>query len=478
MLLEKDHAPIINVIERAVAESRIEGRLLLIKQTLSKLVPKHDVNNLGVAFLTNSADLSEKLRESVAMLRRLQSDEDGAFCGPFRSELTDLETTVIVAYEKIDLFVAIEADLTSASETFALYALDVQQGRLRQLLKDLCLSWKEIYTATLAQHQQPPQQEPKAATDGEGSVVGSSCDSLGIVDALSSGSVDQELITMHHAIASVQAELACFLRTRVNVFPRLSLVLQTSSRVSLSRMLSSEKVSKMFPQVKKVVLATNVKGGFVEATGYVHVGGGSEKKFSSPIRMTDIPVDLFLAQMLVKIRELFRAEVLECVTFHRGQMKQQAATTILGSSTNAMVSAAAASPSTGFSMHAMFLARMIVFWNRLTAALSDCTDIREFRRWLLRARDTQAERIAGLQNAYQTLRTGPISDEAVLANRNCLGAELCVLDKVCAFMRTVYGRYGSIADAQFLWNASIKFVLHKETGELNILIKDKVGTKL
>ena len=76
----------------------------------------------------------------------------------------------------------------------------------------------------------------------------------------------------------------------------------------------------------------------------------------------------------------------------------------------------------------------------------------------------------------------PASEEAVAANRCSLGAEMYVQEKVHAFLEAVAGPNatdGGMAEAQFLWNDCLKYVLQKDTGELTLMYRDKVsqGTK-
>ena len=231
--------------------------------------------------MSNSKELSERLDDSMRLLQNLKKNDNSK---PFREELTGLERKLIVAREKIDYLVEIEAELTDACQAFAIYSLDMQQGRLRHLLKDLCLSWQDIYSAL----------EDKSAG--------------GILE-VTSDCVNEELITIKHAVMSVHKEIAAFLRTRVRVFPRLSLVLQSArpspSIASVTKFLGAGgQISTMFPQIERVHVVHS-KGGYLEAVGYAHYCG-QEKKFAKPIRVSDIPFDLFLSQVHNQTRQMFR----------------------------------------------------------------------------------------------------------------------------------------------------------------------------
>ena len=109
-----------------------------VRQTLSELGPRYDTNSLGVTVMSNSGELSERLDESMQLLRNMKKSDKSR---PFREELAGLERKLTVARERIDYFVEVEGELTDACQVFALYSLDVQLGRLRHLLKALCLSW-------------------------------------------------------------------------------------------------------------------------------------------------------------------------------------------------------------------------------------------------------------------------------------------------------------------------------------------------
>lgn len=252
-----------------------------MRRTLSELGPRYDTNTLGVTVMSNSKDLSERLDDSMTLLQNLKKNDNSK---PFREELTALERKLIVAREKIDYFVEIESELTDACQVFALYSLDMQQGRLRHLLKDLCISWRDIYSAL----------EDKSAG--------------GILE-VTSDCVNQELITIKHAIMSVHKEIVVFLQTRVKVFPRLSLILQSArpspSIASVTKLLGAgSQISTMLPQIKRVHVVHS-KGGYLEAVGYTHYCG-QEKKFAKPIRVSDIPFDLFLSQLHDQTRQMFR----------------------------------------------------------------------------------------------------------------------------------------------------------------------------
>ena len=253
-----------------------------MRRTLSELAPRYDTNSLGVMVMRNSGELSGRLDDSTRLLQNLKKSDNSR---PFREELRGLEQKLTVAREKIDYFVETEAELTDACQAFALYSLGMQQGRLRHLLKDLCLSWQDIYSAL----------EDKAAG--------------GILE-LTSHCVNHELITIKHAVTSVQREIATFLRTRVRVFPRLSLLLQSArpspSIASVSRLLDGAggPISTLFPQIKRVHVVRS-KGGYLEAVGYTHYCG-QEKKFAKPMRVSDIPSDLFLSQLHNQTRQMFK----------------------------------------------------------------------------------------------------------------------------------------------------------------------------
>ena len=232
--------------------------------------------------MSNSKDLSERLDDSMRLLQNLKKNDNSK---PFREELTALERKLIVAREKIDYFVEIEAELTDACQVFALYSLDMQLGRLRHLLKDLCLSWQDVYSAL----------EDKSGAGG--------------ILEVTSDCVNQELITIKHAVMSVHREIATFLQTRVRVFPRLSLILQSArtspSIASVTKLLGAGgQISTMLPQIKRIHVVHS-KGGYLEAVGYTHYCG-QEKKLAKPIRVSDVPFDLFLSQLHNLTRQTFR----------------------------------------------------------------------------------------------------------------------------------------------------------------------------
>ena len=161
---------------------------------------------------------------------------------------------------------------------------------------------------------------------------------------------------------------------------------------------------------------------------------------------------------------------MESIAAHRQQKQQQ---------TGPQGCAAANSATTlALSPHAVFVGRMVLFWNRLNSAMTD-SDAKEFRRWLIRMSDVQSAKVAAIQGAYAALRAGPASEEAIAANRNSLGAEMYVQEKVAAFLETVTGPNGGggggMAEAQFLWNDCLKYVLQRETGELSIMYRDRVS---
>ena len=165
---------------------------------------------------------------------------------------------------------------------------------------------------------------------------------------------------------------------------------------------------------------------------------------------------------------------MESIAAHRQQKQQQA----LPQSSAAATSATALAGSVlHLSPHAVFVGRMVLFWNRLNSAMTD-SDAKEFRRWLIRMSDVQSAKIAAIQAAYAALRAGPASEEAIAANRNSLGTEMYVQEKVAAFLETVTGPNGGgggMAEAQFLWNDCLKYVLQRETGELTIMYRDRVS---
>ena len=126
------------------------------------------------------------------------------------------------------------------------------------------------------------------------------------------------------------------------------------------------------------------------------------------------------------------------------------------------------------SPHALFVGRMALFWSRLNSAMTD-SDANGLRRWLIRMSDAQAAKISAIQGAYTALRAGPASEEAIAANRCSLGAEMYVLEKVSAFLDAVTGPNGGMAEAQFLWNDCLKYVVPKETGDLTVMYRDKAS---
>ena len=431
-----------------------------MRQTLSELGPRYDTNSLGVTVMSNSGELSERLDESMQLLQNMKKSDNSR---PFREELAGLERKLTVARERIDYFVEVEGELTDACQVFALYSLDVQLGRLRHLLKDLCLSWQDVCSAL----------EEKSAA--------------GILE-VTSDCVDQELITIKHAVMSVHAEIAAFLRTRARVFPRLSLAMQSArpspSVASVTKLLGGGDIPTMFPQIKRVHVVHS-KRGYLAAVGYTHLCG-QEKKFAKPIRVSDIPSDLFLSQLHNQTRQMFRNEVMESIAAHRQQKQPQQAPAPPATAATASAGPQSAAPTTTptlagnlghLSPHALLVGRLVLFWSRLSSAMAD-SDAHGFRRWLIRMSDAQAAKIAAIQGAYTALRAGPASEEAVAANRCSLGAEMYVQEKVHAFLEAVAGPNatdGGMAEAQFLWNDCLKYVLQKDTGELSLIYRDKVS---
>ena len=179
-----------------------------------------------------------------------------------------------------------------------------------------------------------------------------------------------------------------------------------------------------------------------------------------------------------------RNEVTESIAAHRQQKQQQqtAPSPASAAAATAMVPQNAAPTTTPtlagilghLSPHAVLVGRMVLFWNRLNSAMTD-SDAKEFRRWLIRMSDAQTAKISAIQSAYTALRAGPASEEAIAANRSSLGAEMYVLEKVGAFLDAVTGPDGGMAEAHFLWNDCLKYVLQKDTGELTVVYRDRVS---
>ena len=140
---------------------------------MSELGPRYDTNPLGVTVISNSKELSERLEDSMKLLDNLKKNDNSK---PFREDLTELEHRLTVAREKIDYFVEIEVEMTEACRVMQVYSLDVQLGRLRHILKDLCLAWQDVYSAL------------------EESAAG------GILEVTAADSADQELIAIREAI--------------------------------------------------------------------------------------------------------------------------------------------------------------------------------------------------------------------------------------------------------------------------------------
>ena len=264
-----------------------------VRRTLSELAPRYDTNPLGVTVISNSEELSERLDDSMKLLDNLKKNDNSK---PFREDLTELEHRLIVAREKIDYFVEIEVEMTEACRVMQVYSLDVQLGRLRHLLKDLCLAWQDVYAAL------------------------EECAAGGILEVAAADSVNQELIAIRHAVQSARKEIAVFLRTRVKVFPRLCLILQSAepspSVASAVKLLGAgNKLSLMLPQIRRIHVVT-AKAGHLEAVGYTHYCG-QEKKFAKPIRVSDVPFDLFLSQLHNQTRQMFRKveHTVKCAAF-------------------------------------------------------------------------------------------------------------------------------------------------------------------
>jgi hypothetical protein len=110
ILAEKDHGPIRSVVAQALKEFEIERGLETVRSRLAVLKPAYDVNRYGVSVMTNGAELVEALRENLVQVRML-AGYDG--CAPFVADLRALEEAIIVAYEKIDLFVSLETSLSA-----------------------------------------------------------------------------------------------------------------------------------------------------------------------------------------------------------------------------------------------------------------------------------------------------------------------------------------------------------------------------
>lgn len=177
-----------------------------------------------------------------------------------------------------------------------------------------------------------------------------------------------------------------------------------------------------------------------------------------------------------------RNEVMESIAAHRQQKQPLQMVPPASAATATAMGPQSAAPTTTptlagnlghLSPHALFVGRMTLFWNRLNSAMTD-SGAQGFRRWLIRMSDAQAAKIAAIQSAYTALRAGPASEEAVAANRSSLGAEMYVLEKINAFLDAVTGPDGGMAEAQFLWNDCLKYVVQKDTGELTVMYRDKV----
>ena len=429
IFLDKDHKAITDIVQGALGEHDIEQKLASINVTLSKLTPRYDLTPLGVAVIPNSSELISKLKESVEQLHSLKNNSNSA--GPFMAELTLLENQVFVAYERIEFFAKVEAGLSSASEIFALYGLDVQLGKLRQFLRELCSSWHDIY----------------AALSERNNVLESLSDDL-----------NKDIIAVNRSLQIIHTDLLHFLRTRMaSVFPRLNLFLlfqtdhSSSAAAALSKALTAPHIHKMFPHVKKIHFVT--RAGVTEAVSFTNLQG-HDKKLAHALRVSDVPVDHFLKSFLDQSRQAFKSEINEAINHYRHPKQDKLP---------------------ALSLHAQFVGRMTVFWGRLQAAISP-GDYKEFQRWLVKTYDSQKAKIAALQNQFGTLKSGSnnaddASKEQIAANRNSLGVELYILEKVIKFLQLILKK-ATMKELQFQWYSLLKYVLSKETGEISVVIED------
>ena len=83
--------------------------------------------------------------------------------------------------------------------------------------------------------------------------------------------------------------------------------------------------------------------------------------------------------MLTDEPSSLRNEVMESIAAHRQQKQQQQPS----APQNAAAPTTTPTLASCLSPHAVFVGRMVLFWNRLNSAMTD-SDAKEFRRWLIR----------------------------------------------------------------------------------------------
>ncbi len=102
-----------------------------------------------------------------------------------------------------------------------------------------------------------------------------------------------------YSLGVIESELSKFLRTRTHVFPRLNLSLLSRSPFGLAKALSTSMITSMFPQVRKLLY--HHAGGAVEAVGFISQSNRERRFAGGPVRLTDVPVDHFLAAVHLRL---------------------------------------------------------------------------------------------------------------------------------------------------------------------------------
>ena len=420
-LLEKELKPLLTIIGEASREHEVENNLANLQETLESLQPEFETNAYDVTIMINSGDIAEKLREVTVILQELQQN---ASSEPFEQELQVMKESIFIAYEKIRLFLSVERSLTYICETFENYALQLQLGRLAFTIQELSSSWAEVYDTVAEKNS--------------------------VLDLVSQD-LNKEIVVLKFMIMETGLNLENFLRTRMNVFPRLCYYLmQPTPQHGHERILTATHISAMFPQIKKLVYGGK-SGHANEATAYINAYG-QQKTFPTPIPVSGVPPDYFLQNLLDTTKKMFRAEIAEAISYFRHDKQDKI----------------------NFSLHAYVIGRLVVFWSRLHLVMS--SDDSEFHRWLVKTYDSQQVKLSSLQSTLiNLLNTNGTSEDQLVWNRNMFSMENFVLNILKRFLQALSPEE-EMAEMRKVYHASLKYFVNKENGDIQVWLHEKKMT--